>query len=148
MGEKETVLLTVQTFLTEQRKLHVQLQTEEGMMLESAVVPDLVTDLGFTWCSKSTWCGRGRELRPVFDISPTLWGEKGPLEGLPLRSPSQCLEIPFSPLLHICLFLVSFSYSSCTSHLFGMPLTFLIVLYSVSPTKRVKEISSMSLIIC
>lgn len=74
-------------------------------------------------------------------------GEEGPLEGLPLRSPSQCLEIPFSPVLHICLFLVSFSCSYCTSHLFGMLLTFLIVLYSFSQTKWVKEISSMSLVI-
>lgn len=73
-------------------------------------------------------------------------GEKGPLEGLPLSSPSQCLEIPFSPVLHICLFLVSFSYSFCTSHLFDTLLTFLIVLYSFSLTKWVKEIYSVSLV--
>lgn len=55
------------------------------------------------------------------------WEEKGSLEGLPLSSPSWCLEIPLSPALHICLFLVSFSYLSCASHSFGMLLTFLIV---------------------
>lgn len=65
--------------------------------------------------------------------------ERGPLERLPLSSLRQCLEIPFSPVLHICWFLVSFCDSSCTSHLFGTLLSFLFVWYHFSRTKQVNK---------